>query len=164
MPLDANALNTLSSNLATLFASFPATTDVFATQLAAHYKTYALNAQSCAPAPPSLVFDTKLKDGIKSALDTGGTYSDAAQAWADAFDDFWTGAAFGPTGAVTTIGGSAALKSGLESLWQTQSATITLFPVSAQAHAVLLDTYTKTVQVKDTAVPAPSGCGPSPIT
>jgi hypothetical protein len=164
MPLDSNALNTLTSNLTTLFSSFPASTDVFATQLAAHYKTYALNAQSCALAPPSLVFDVKLKDGIKAALDAGGTYAAVADKWKDAFDDFWTGAAFGATGAVTTIGGSSALKSGLEGLWQAQAATIATFPVSAQAHAVLLDTYTKTVQAKDTALPMPPGCGPAPIT
>jgi len=164
MPLDSNALNTLSSNLATLFASFPATEEIFATQFAAHYKTYAMNAQSCAALAPTIVFDTKLKNGIKAALEAGGSYADVADAWKDAFDDFWTGAAFGATGSVTLIGGSSALKSGLESLWQAQAATLALFPVSAQAHAVLMDTYTKTVSVKDTAVPAPSGCGPAPIT
>jgi hypothetical protein len=106
-----------------------------------------------------------LTDELEAAFTAGGSYADIADAVSAAHETYWTGAAFGGTGAVTTIGGTSALKTGLETLWEAQSAVSVpvLFPVSAAAHAALLDTFTKTVEVTDTAVPSPSGCGPAPI-
>jgi hypothetical protein len=149
----------LQSGLLGVFASFPVTRDLAAQQLASAYDTYAKQGQSCAAATPTLVKLTDLENGLKDALNAGGSYGDVAQAFADAYEDYWTGALFGPTGTVTTIGGTASLKSGLEALWQAQAATLATFADSAQYHADLLDTFTKTVQVTDSAVP----CGPSPI-
>lgn len=151
----------LGSALASVFASFPVTRDAAGIALANAYDTYAKQGQCCSGATPTVVNITDLKDGLKAALNAGGTYADAAQAFADAFEDYWDNgsskAAFGATGEVVAVGGTSALKSGLEALWQ--SLSLVAFPASGTAHADLLDAFTKLVTAKDTAVP----CGPSPI-
>jgi hypothetical protein len=155
MPLDKASL---SSAMAATFASYPATADAAALALAADYDAYAKQGQSCAGLTPTAVNLAGLQNGLKAAF-AGGSYADVADAFGDACEAYWTGAQFGPTGTVTVIGGTAALKSGLEALWQAQSITLATFPDSADLHADLLDAFTKAVTVTDTAIP----CGPSPI-
>jgi hypothetical protein len=169
LPLDSNALSAFVNGLSGLFVSMavPVPPVSFAQQFATLYKTYALNAQSCAALAPTVVNDSALKDRIDEALALADpTYLEVAEKWRLGFKEFWTGAAFGATGAVPPgkEGQHAALKSSLAGLWQTQAATLTLFPASAQQHGTIIETYTKTVEVLDTAVPPPSGCGPAPIT
>lgn len=160
MSLDKSQLGTALGNA---FATYPTTRDAGALAIASAYDTYAKQGQCCSGATPTAVNLSDLQDGLKAALNAGGSYSDVAQAFADAFEDYWdngtTKAAFGATGEVVAVGGTSSLKSGLETLWQTQSLTLTLFPASGVAHADLLDAFTKLVTAKDTAVP----CGPSPI-
>ena len=153
----------LASGLATAWAGFPPTAQAAADAWAAQYDAYAKLGQACSGLTPTVVNLSGLATGLKDAFAAGGDYPDQAQAIADAHEAYWTGALFGATGSVTAIGGTAALKSDLEALWQAQSATLALFPDSALAHAGILDTFTKTVLVLDTAVPPPSGCGPAPI-
>jgi hypothetical protein len=151
--------SSLESGLLSVFASFPVTRDQAGLSLASQYDSYASQAESCAAANPTVVNLVALEDGLKAALAAGAGYGSVAQDFADAYEAFWIGAAFGATGTVTGITGKAALKNGLEALWQAQAATLATFADSAAAHANLLDTFTKTVSVADTAVP----CGPAPI-
>ena len=163
MALDPGKLAGPPGGLVTAWSGYPATTLLAAQAWANAYDTYAKLAQACSGLTPTVVDLAGLTDGLKTALDSAGSYADQAQAVADAHEKYWTGGAFGATGLVTAIGGTSALKSGLESLWQAQSLAVALFPDSAAAHAALFDTFTKTVLVQDTAVPPPSGCGPAPI-
>jgi len=160
MPLNQNDL---ASALSTAWAAFPPTTDAGALATAAAYNTYALAAMAPSGLPPSLVMLADLQDGLKAALAAGGSYSDGAQAWADAFEAFWTNALFGATSTPPVIPGTSTLKSGLEGLWTSQSITMTLFPASAAQHASLLHTFTTAIIVGDTVVPPPSGTPPGPI-
>jgi hypothetical protein len=162
MSLDKDKI--LIPNLTTVFASFPLTKEIAATMLANAYNTYALKGSACSGSPPTLVNIDGLIDGLKEALESSGNYLEKADVFSAAFETYWTGALFGPTGAVITISGTEALKTGLAGLWAAQSVLNTDFSISAQQHGLLLDAFTKTVLVKDTAVPPPSGCGPSPIT
>lgn len=154
---------TLSSALAAAWLSFPPTPASAAQQWASAYDSYASVAQACSGLTPTSVNLSGLESDLETIFTDGGSYSDIAQAMADAHEAYWTGALFGATGTVTVIGGTAALKSGLEALWELQSIVPALFPDSAVLHAALFDTFTKTVLVVDTAVPPPSGCGPAPI-
>jgi hypothetical protein len=155
---------------AALTASLTTTPRMGAEKWAANYHTYASAAMSCAGVSPSVVNLPGLIDGIEAATklpfdNPNATRQDIASAIASAHETYWTGALFGATGAVTSIGGTAALAEGLAALWATQTAgglAIT-FPVSAASHAALLHAFTLTVMVKDTALPAPPGCGPNPI-
>jgi hypothetical protein len=160
MPLDVSKL---TSGLLSAWSAYPPTTQIAATQWANAYNTYAMDAMACSASPPTLVMLADLISGIKDAIDAGGDYGDVADAISAAHEAFWTGALFGATGSVVAITGTSALKSGLETLWETQSITMTPFPASAAQHAPLFDTFTKTVMVLDTAVPPPTGCGPAPI-
>lgn len=162
MPLTATELLSFTTNLATLYASYPPTPEAFATSFAALYKTYAMNAVSCAPSPPTVVFDTKLKDRIVEGLSIG-SYAGCAEKWALGFKEFWENGKFGPSGDVTDTGDTTTLKDALAALWEAQSKTMTQFPIAAQAHGPIIETYTKSVKVKDTALPQPPGCGPSNI-
>lgn len=152
--------STLSSALLSAWSAYPATTLLAATNWANAYDAYALQAQACNGLTPTVLNKPGLLQGIKDAIDSGGSYSAVANAIASAHETYWTAGKFGATGTVTLIAGTGSLKSGLESLWQAQAITLTLFPASAAAHAALFDVFTKSVQVTDTAIPAPSGCGP----
>jgi hypothetical protein len=163
MALGSIELLAYTTNLAALFTSYPATVDLFASTFAAHYKSYSANAVACSGLGPTVVFDTKLETRIKEGLAIA-TAAGAAEKWALGFKEFWENGLFGATGTVTDTGADGALKSSLEALWTANANNIALtFLQSAQQHAQIIETYTKTVQVKDTAVPPPSGCGPSPI-
>lgn len=159
----ALVIGNLASGLASVWSSFPATIEIAANLWGVEYDTYAKLGQACSGLTPTVVNLSGMQGDLKDAMEAGGSYADLAQKVADAHEKYWTGALFGATGSVTVIGGTAALKSGLEALWEAQSITLALFPASAAAHAALFDTFTKTVQVLDTAVPPPSGCGPAPI-
>lgn len=167
MPLDSSALSTLTSGImaALSLGVVPppnnASSDEIALAIAAAYHAYAANALSCGGVAPSLVYFDKLQDGLKSAL--SGSNPDpetAAEKWHDAFEEYWTNAQFGGTGLVMTISGGAAFETGMAALFTVKTNTMA---VVAQQMATLMDTYTKTVMVKDTAVPPPTGCGPLPI-
>lgn len=160
MPLNKADLKT---DLQAVFEGYPGTREQAANEIGDAYDAYAATAQSCAGLTPTLVNLAPLKSQLKTAFETGGTPATVADAVAAAFEAYWTGALFGATGAVVTVGGTSALSSGLAALWAAQAATLATFSSSAQAHADLLDTFTKTVNVTDTAVPSPSGCGPAPI-
>jgi len=135
--------------------------DVVAVDIATSYDAYARLAQSCSALPPTIVKLPDLKDKLKTALSNNSqSAATAADLWAQAFEAYWTGAFFGATGTVITINGTAALKSALESIFSTTSNTL---PGVAQQVSTELDKFSKLVMVKDTAVPPPSGCGPSPI-
>lgn len=163
MPLDSNALTVLSTGITVAFVSgvAHAPSDVVALAIAASYKAYSLNALSCAPAAPSKTNDSDLQDKLVEALQgVNPTANEAAKKWVPAFDAFWDGALFGATGTVLSVGGSSALELGLTGIF---SNTSNALPASAQQIAQELEKYTKTVLVRDTALPPPSGCGPAPI-
>jgi len=148
--------------------SFPTSTAIAATQFGSAYNTYALLGQSCSLLTPTLVMLAALTAQLQSAFDnalTGTSVADTAQAMADAFAAYWTGALFGATGTVVLIAGTAALKTALEAYFTTQAVPgMSSTPASvADALATHFDTFTKTVSVLDTAVPPPIGCGPAPI-
>lgn len=141
--------------------------DVIMGLIATAYNAYAILAQSCAALTPTQVKFADLKDLLKAS---GAKYEKAdwsvpAGEWADAFETYWTGGKFGGTGSVTTIGGTSALKAALTGIFSGAASSLGAIPsaVVAQQMAAALDVFTKTVMVKDTAVPSPSGCGPAPI-
>lgn len=167
MPLDSTALLTLTNGIMAAFSTGVApppnnaSSDEIATAIVAAYNIYALNAMSCSGSPPTLVnsslCETKLKAAMTGSNPDGET---AAEGWHEAFEAFWTGGIFGVTGSVISILGGAAFELNLASLFNTNTNTMAF---AAQQIAIELDTYTKTVMVRDTAIPPPTGCGPSPI-
>jgi len=157
----------LISDLTNIFAGYPASAVIAATQIANAYDSYASAAQHCGLLNPTLVNLSDLRDGLQASMENQGSYATIAQEWADAFEAYWTGALFGVTGAVTTITGKAAFQAGLESMWSTLTGNpATTFAIAAQQHGDLMDTFTKTVNANDTVLPNPpgTGCGPAPIT
>lgn len=164
MPLDQNALTALTTQLTTAFTSGQAgggSSDSIALLIAAAYDTYAKNAISCAGVGPTLVKFSDLQTKKKEALSgTNPTPAAAAQKWADALDAYWEGSLFGATGSVVTVGGATGYIATLTGVFGIFTNTI---PVIAQQIAQAMESYTKLVLVRDSAVPPPSGCGPSPI-
>ena len=168
MALDANSLTSgIQGALALGVVPPPANadSDTIALAIAAAYNAYALLGQSCKGLTPTVVSYIQLQDLLKDALQ--GTSPDAASAaakWEPAFTAYWMGgtppspAMFGPTGMVVAVTGSAALISGLTNLFTTKTNTLANV---AQSIASELDTYTRAVQVTDTAIPP---CGPLGIT
>jgi hypothetical protein len=157
----ALVVGTLSSGLSAAWAGYPPSPADAASAWAGAYDAYASAAASCSGGSPSLVMLADLSSGLEAAFTSMGSYSDLAQQIADAHEAYWTGGLFGP-GSVVSIGGTSALKSGLEALWESQALTAPAgvpFPASAAAHAALLDVFTKTVEVTDSSIP----CGPAPI-
>ena len=96
----------LIPKLISVFSSFPPTSDIAATLLAQAYNEYAVQASACSAAAPTVVNLNGLIDGLKETLNTGGDYLDIAEPFADAFETYWTGALFGPTGSVVEISGT----------------------------------------------------------
>ena len=128
-----------------------------ARRIANAYNTYGMLAQSCAVLPPSLVNLPTLKTQLETAMKTW--YIDAwppANMWGDAFQAYWTGALFGATGAVLATPGTPALKTALYEIFSRR--VYITHPAAIDKIATALDTFTRTVVVKDTALPVPPGC------
>lgn len=128
-----------------------------AAAVATAYDTYAKLATACNALNPTVVNLPGLSDGLVAAFDISAGGKDAptaAEEWADAFEAYWTGALFGATGVVTPAP-AADLKGPLEGLFNIKPSA---FPAFITAFATAVDTWTKTVEVVDSAVPPPSGC------
>jgi hypothetical protein len=126
------------------------------------YDAYASSAQSCAPAPPSVVNLSTLKDQLYEAFRT--PYREPvtpATRWANAFEAYWEGGKFGATGEVTTIPGTAQLKADLVIIFTTP--TRDSYAAVARRIATALHSFTTQIVVTDTTTPPPSGCT-GPIT
>lgn len=135
--------------------------ETVALNIAENYHDYASLAQSCAGLTPTVVDYSGLQTALVATFgDPGQSASEAALEWSDAFYGYWEGAHFGATGAVATIAGKTALKTALQNIFENTSQTA---QQAATNIGNALNTFTKTVNVQDTAVPPPSGCGPLPI-
>lgn len=150
----------LQSGMVNVFTSFPSTAKAGADGLANAYHSYASKGQSCAGLTPTVVNLPVLQSKIKEALELNSTeYEEIAGKFAEGYSLYWLGGSFGVTGLVTGITGTVSLKQQLADLWKVQSATLATFIDSSQLHATILDTFTRTVSVTDSAGP----CGPAPI-
>jgi len=135
--------------------------DEIATAIATAYDLYAKTAQSCSGLTPTLVQLADLQSGLKDALsDSSQTALESAKLWAAAAESYWTGALFGVTGLVVATPGTAALEVELGAVFGN---VVNTLPSAAQQIATALDKFTKLVAVKDSVLPIPTGCGPSPI-
>ena len=137
-----------------------------ATKWAAAYKGYASTAMSLlggAPIPASLsAAESTLKTVLEAAFTAGGGPPAMATSLSTAFTAFWlvppiifTGV---PPGVVTAVVGTALLQSGLILCW---SQIMAMGPAgtpaaAAQAHATVLDAFTRTVIVTHPTVPVPT--------
>lgn len=150
------ALNkaSLKTAIESVFTSPPSTRQGCADALASAYRSYAAGATSClggAPNSGSLgTAETTLATALGSAF-AGTDPATVATAVSAALTAFWLTPpiAFSgtPPGVVTAVGGTAALTSGLPTMWAAQVAGSASASAAAQAHADLVDTFTKTVLV-----------------
>lgn len=143
----------LKSALESIFTSFPATRSAAASQWASAYGSYAGAAQSCSgTANPGAISAAQslLSSSLDSAFSSGNAASTAA-AIATALTAFWFAPPvvfIGPTpGLVTLVAGTAALQSGLISLWSSNVSGGASASSAAQGHADLFDIFTKSVLV-----------------
>ena len=126
------------------------------------YATYAADARSCQARPPTGITTAKatLKTALAASFVAGGPASSTASDMATAFTAFWltppiTFLGGATPGAVTAVGGTAALQAGLLTAWAANLASNASNSDAAQSMADLLDTFSKTVVA---AHAAPSAC------
>lgn len=134
--------------------------------LVAAYDTYAQDAQAPSGVPVSKANKQDLEDALIVSGATDPPYTDyttPAQDWASAFGKYWDNAQFGAT-STPPIVVTATLQSGMLGMFSSNagSSSVTTSEVADQL-ATLLDTFTRSVVVGDTAVPPPSGTPPGPI-
>lgn len=136
--------------------------------MAAAYDRYSRAAVACSGLGPTVLDLDGLTSGMVD-LFAGNppTMAPAAQAWADASVRYWTGGVFGASGLVVLPGLGAPFAAALLAIWTAALAVPVPLPAvtvaTATAMAAAWDAFTRTVTVRDTLVPPPTGCGPLPI-
>jgi hypothetical protein len=128
-----------------------------AENIANAYEAYARQAQSCALVPPSVTGIVSLKSALISSFNKENTTLDAAaDDWANGFVAYWTSTVFGATGTVVFPGSASALQASLKGTWTAGFALVSIDDAASQLSSVL-DAFTRTVTVRDSALPPPSG-------
>ncbi len=159
----------LKTDLQTLFTSPPFDPDHpenlahdCAAAWASAYAAYAAGARSCQSVGPASLSTAQsvLASALEATFSTSTTPATTAAQMAAAFTAFWLTppvAFVGGTtpGVVTGVAGTAALQSGLPTMWAANVAGNLSASDAAQAHADILDIFTKTVLV---AHSPPSAC------
>ncbi len=146
----------LEDNILAIFNNPSPSSDGCAEQWAIGYRDYAEGAISCGGGSPTAgaldAAQATLKTALTAAFNFNNPPATTATSLAAAFTAFWLTppVVFTATGAVTAVAGTAALSSGLSSLWAAGASTA---EASAAAHASLLSIFTLTVVVTHPGVP-----------
>lgn len=124
------------------------------------YRTYVADARSCQNVPPTTMALDAAEVALTTALIAAFQGVDpstlaAATATATAFTAFWLTppVAFGVSGAVTAVGGTAALQAALTGLWTITPPPSKTPTEAAEDISLALHAFTQTV-----AVAAPPAC------